>query len=109
MQTKLVGKAKKPETKCFIFKNIFEYVRHFSENYAHPVEAIEAQGYTLIDENKCFKTFSGSSGYEYICVVETPEQDYVVLLNSWREYLTFIRNFAMIPRELFEKLVPHAW
>lgn len=109
MQSKAVGKVKKPETKCYLFKNIFEYVRHFGPNYAHPVETLEAQGYTLIDENKCFKTFSGSEGgYEYVCVVEMPEQDYVILLRTWREYLTFVRNFAMVPQHLFQRLIPPA-
>jgi hypothetical protein len=106
------SKAKKSKTICFIFKHIFEHITHFSEHYAKPIEAIEAQGYKLIDENKCFKTFAGGTdgvggyGYEYICLVETPEQDYVILLRTWREYLTFVRNFAMIPKELFERLIP---
>lgn len=114
MQSKAVGKAKKSETKCFIFKSIFQHVRHFSEQYAKPIEALEGQGYTLIDENKCFKTYKGgtdgvgANGYEYACLVETPEQDYVILFNSWREYVVFSRNFAMLPVSLFEKLVPQA-
>jgi len=106
MQSKAVSKAKKSITKCFIFKSIFEHIRHFSEQYAKPIEALEEQGYTLIDENKCFKTYTGGNGYEYACLVETPEQDYVILLRTWREYLTFVRNFAMIPKELFERLIP---
>jgi hypothetical protein len=111
MQSKPVSKAKKSITKCYIFKRIFEHVRHFSEHYAHPVETLEAQGYTLVDENTCFKTYTGGidgavGGYEYVCLVETPEQDYVILLQTWREYVTFVRNFAMIPKVLFERLVP---
>ena len=108
MQSKVASKAKKSETICYIFKHIFEHVRHFSEVYAKPVEALEGQGYKLIDENKCFKTFAGGPGYEYVCLVETPEQDYVILLNTWREYLTFVRNFAMVPQHLFERLIPPA-
>jgi len=57
MQSKLVSKAKKSETKCFIFKTFFEHIRHFSEHYAKPVEALEAQGYKLVDDNKCFYRF----------------------------------------------------
>jgi hypothetical protein len=109
MQSKAVNKAKKSVTKCFIFKSVFEHVRHYSETYAHPVEALEKQGYTLLDENKCFKTFAGGTGiagYEYIALVELPEQDYVVLCASWREYVVFSRNFAMLPQEMFSKLIP---
>lgn len=107
--TKVADMPKKPLPICFVFSNIFSHIRHFSEYYANPVKKLEELECTLFDENKCFKSYKGSrntAGYAYICLVETDIQDYIVLCSSWREYVTFSRNFAMLPREMFEKLVP---
>jgi len=101
-----VKTANKPDTKVYIFRNNFEEMRHFDEYLSQPIKALEAQGYALLAEDKHLKTYTGGAGHEYAIIVETPTQDYLVFCNNLRTYATFLRNFSMIPPQLFHLFLP---
>jgi hypothetical protein len=77
-----------------------------SDDYSTNVyRALEDRGCVLVNDIGSVKSFTGMPGYEYIVLVELPETDYLICIETEHVYIQWMRKYSMIPH-LIEKFLP---
>lgn len=90
--------------KVYNFKDVYKAMP--SNGYGPDVQkSLVDRGCTLVADNGAVKVFEGLAGYEYACLIEQTETDYLICFESWRAHAYWMRNFSMITH-IIEKFLP---
>ena len=90
--------------KCYNFKDVHRVLS--SGDYEPDVQkSLVDRGCTLIADNGVIKVFTGLAGYEYVCLIEKAETDYLICFETSHAHIHWMRNFSMVAH-IIEKLLP---